>query len=111
MKGSTAGTCVAMNMTPTCVCEAGSVAVGSVDAASGLRQTDCVAPTVAVPEDFYDWRLPDLPAELPGGREVLVPDPPERTVGGGGCSASGAPAPTSLALLGLFGILAIRRRK
>jgi uncharacterized protein (TIGR03382 family) len=105
-----AGTCVTMNMTPTCVCERGAVAVGSVDD-SGVRQTRCVDPTTPVPDDFYNWRLPDLPAELPGGREVVVPPPDMRTVGGGGCSSSGAPAPSSLALFALIGLAALRRRK
>jgi MYXO-CTERM domain-containing protein len=97
-----------MNMTPTCVCDRGSVAVGSL-AEDGTRLTNCVSPSETVPPSFYEWRLPDLPAELPGGREVVVPPP--TTVGGGGCSSTGAPAPASLALFALVGLLAIRRRK
>ncbi len=104
-----AGTCVAMNMTPTCVCERGAVAVGALAEDGSTRLTSCVTPTETVPASFYEWRLPDLPAELPGGREVVVPEP--RTVSGGGCSSSGAPAPASLALFALFGLLALRRRK
>jgi len=105
-----AGTCVAMNMTPTCICDEGSIAVGSLSE-DGTRLTDCVSPTTPVPDEFYNWRLPNLPVELPGGREVVVPPPSERTLGGGGCSSTGPVAPSSLALLAIFGILAIRRRK
>ena len=63
------GACVAVNMTPTCSCDAGYVAVGSFDA-SGARKTSCVDPMVDVPMAFYQQRLPDLPAELPGGRKM-----------------------------------------
>jgi hypothetical protein len=66
------GQCTAMNMTPTCVCDRGFVAVGSFDP-SGARRTRCVAPSDTVPSDFYEKRLPVLPQDLPGGREVMVP--------------------------------------
>jgi hypothetical protein len=66
------GQCTAMNMTPTCVCDRGFVAVGSFDP-SGARRTRCEAPSDAVPSDFYEKRLPLLPQDLPGGREVVVP--------------------------------------
>ncbi|HTV22834.1 MAG TPA: DUF2330 domain-containing protein [Polyangiaceae bacterium] len=66
------GQCTAMNMTPTCVCDQGFVAIGSFDA-TGARRTRCEAPTETVPSDFYDKRLAALPADLPGGREVAVP--------------------------------------
>jgi hypothetical protein len=66
------GQCTAMNMTPTCVCDRGFVAVGSFDP-SGARRTRCVAPSDTVPSDFYEKRLPLLPQDLPGGREVMVP--------------------------------------
>jgi len=66
------GQCTAMNMTPTCVCDQGFVAVGSIDMTTGTRRTRCEAPTEAVPSDFYEKRLPALPSELPGGREVVV---------------------------------------
>jgi hypothetical protein len=61
------GECLAINMTPTCVCDRGFVALGSF-AADGARATRCEQPMIAVPEEFYRQRLPDLPAELPGGR-------------------------------------------
>jgi hypothetical protein len=68
------GQCVAMNLTPTCVCDQGFVAVGSVEA-DGSRRTTCVAPEQPVPLSFYDERLPELPESLPGGRELGVPRP------------------------------------
>jgi hypothetical protein len=61
------GGCLAMNMTPTCVCDAGFVAVGSFNA-TGARTTSCEKPTITVPMTFYQQRLPDLPKDLPGGR-------------------------------------------
>lgn len=66
------GQCIPMNMTPTCVCDRGFVAVGSIDG-SGARSTRCVAPSETVPSDFYEKRLRLLPQDLPGGREVEVP--------------------------------------
>src|SRR5262249_33841163 len=71
------GECISMNMTPTCQCDVGYVAVGSVDS-NGARRTRCVAPKDEVPIDFYRQELPARPAGLPGGREMLalVPPPP-----------------------------------
>lgn len=85
-----AGSCIAMNMTPTCVCDRGMAAVGSIDE-DGVRSTTCVAPSRTVPADFYDIRLPARPAELPAGRDVDVP-PPSVSLGGGGCAAGGTGA-------------------
>ncbi len=65
------GQCVAMNMTPTCVCDQGFVAV-STGAARGMT---CLQPPELVPASFYEGRLPALPAELPGGREVTLTEP------------------------------------
>ena len=65
------GECLAVNMTPTCVCDRGYVALGSF-AADGARSTRCEQPMIAVPDSFYAQRLPDLPAELPGGRLMEV---------------------------------------
>jgi MYXO-CTERM domain-containing protein len=67
------GECLAVNMTPTCVCDRGFVALGSF-AADGTRSTRCEQPMLAVPDAFYAQRLPDLPTELPGGR-VMAVDP------------------------------------
>ncbi|MDH5492702.1 MAG: DUF2330 domain-containing protein [Myxococcales bacterium] len=108
-----AGTCVAMNMTPTCICEQGLVAVGSLSAEGG-RLTRCVTPTVAVPGAFYDRRLPSRRAALPVGREYVIAPPP-LVAGGGGCSiplgagSSGAPAAMILAAAWL--VLGARRRR
>lgn len=65
------GQCVAMNLTPTCVCDQGFVAVGQIGS-DGTRQMSCVAPSQAIPGSFYAGRLPALPEALPGGREVVL---------------------------------------
>jgi hypothetical protein len=65
------GRCTAMNLTPTCVCDQGFVAVGDIDA-QGARRVACVEPDGRVPAAFYDKRLPVLPVALPGGRDVGV---------------------------------------
>jgi hypothetical protein len=68
------GQCVAMNLTPTCVCDQGYVAVGQLGD-QGARQMDCVQPMAAVPAAFYANTLPALPEALPGGREVVLTEP------------------------------------
>jgi hypothetical protein len=103
-----AGTCVPMNMTPTCVCDVGLVAIGSIDAETGARSTSCVAPSRPIPARFYDARLPARPIELPSGREVDVP-PPAALSGGGGCAAGGAGSASGLVLV--LGALALGRRR
>ncbi len=80
------GSCVPVNMTPTCVCNQGFVAVAALNA-EGMRLTTCAAPDAAIPESFYNQRLPELPPEIPGGRPVDVPDP-EPTTGSAGASTS-----------------------
>jgi uncharacterized protein (TIGR03382 family) len=103
-----AGTCVAMNMTPTCVCDAGLVAIGSIDAETGTRSTTCVAPRRPIPARFYDQRLPERPLELPSGRDVeMLPEP--TLTGGGGCAAGGAGSFSGLALA--LAALVMRRRR
>jgi hypothetical protein len=67
------GQCVTVNLTPTCVCDRGYVALAS-DTDSGARTITCTEPSEAVPSDFYEKRLAALPPELPGGREVALPD-------------------------------------
>ncbi len=106
-----AGTCVPMNMTPTCVCDRGLVAIGSIDAETGVRSTECVAPDAAIPADFYQGRLADRPTALPGGRDSDVVTMPVgvSTVGGGGCAAGGAGA--GGAGFGLLLLLGLGRRR
>jgi hypothetical protein len=65
------GKCVPMNMTPTCECEHGYVAQGSVSA-NGKRGGQCLTPSVQVPSDFYNRRTPTRDAKLPIGRELPV---------------------------------------
>ncbi len=130
------GQCVAVNMTPTCVCDQGFVAVGTMPQ-GGARGTRCVAPPELVPAVFYQGRLPSLPSDLPGGREVTLseplpmpmpgsePSPPAPATGfpmprtnpvlitesGGGCGMAAATpsAPWLLALA--LGAAALRRRR
>jgi hypothetical protein len=83
------GSCVSVNMTPTCVCQEGYVAIGGFDD-SGVRQTTCVSPSEAIPDSFYDGRLPELPEDTPGGVEVDVPPMP----GAAGESSTGGEAGT-----------------
>jgi hypothetical protein len=68
------GQCIAVNMTPTCVCDQGFVAVGAL-AQDGSRSTRCVEPPELVPAAFYQQRLASLPGDLPGGREVQLSEP------------------------------------
>jgi MYXO-CTERM domain-containing protein len=68
------GQCISMNLTPTCVCDQGYVAVGQIDS-DGARKMNCVKPTQAVDAAFYANTLPALPKELPGGREVKLTEP------------------------------------
>jgi hypothetical protein len=98
------GECRSVNMTPTCVCDQGSVAVGSMDSA-GVRSTRCAKPMIAVPPRFYAQRLPDLPEDLPGGRTVkLEPSEAQMPVvqprmsdlgSGSGALPDAAPGPAS----------------
>ena len=61
------GHCVSMNLTPTCECEEGYVAVGSLSA-QGQRETRCVKPTEEVPKAFYNRRPPKLAVGMVAGR-------------------------------------------
>lgn len=102
------GTCISMNMTPTCVCSRGYVAVGTIDPMTGVRSTECVQGVTEIPVGFYGQRLPALPPELPGGRELNVDGP--RLGGGGACSTSGSSfAGLAFGLLALA--VAVRRRR
>ena len=103
------GTCVPMNMTPTCACDRGFVAIGSVT--DGVRSTRCVEPAAPVPPSFYAATvLPERPANLPAGRAVDLPDPPS-LAGAGGCSAAaGASGMAGLLPFALLGLARRRRR-
>jgi hypothetical protein len=121
------GTCVAMNMTPTCECEHGYVALGSL-ANDGTRSARCVKPRASVPDAFYNRRPIARDPDLPLGRdeEIAVPsgdsdkdDPvPEGNMtarglepgtprsGGddGGCSVSARRGEGQMSLFALAGI-------
>ncbi|MFW6086287.1 MAG: DUF2330 domain-containing protein [Myxococcota bacterium] len=104
------GECVAMNMTPTCQCDDGLVAVGWLDE-NGERRTRCETPTEPVPSLFYQGRLASTP--MPGGREVHV-EPPDNALSGGGCAvtSNGAGSPVAAgAVLGLLALVLRRRRR
>ena len=107
------GTCVPMNMTPTCVCDRGLVAVGDFDFETGIRSTECVRPDRPIASAFYDQRLAERPAALPGGRPaegVTAPEAMPTDFGGGGCAAGGSSSGARFGLMMLLG-LAIRRRR
>jgi MYXO-CTERM domain-containing protein len=99
------GRCVPINMTPTCECVQGMVAVGSFDAATGARSTSCVTPDLPVPGGFYRLRLPSRPASLPAGTQVLTP------TGDSGCSVSGSSGAYGTLGLVSLALLFIRRRR
>jgi hypothetical protein len=88
------GRCESVNLTPTCVCDRGAVAVGSV-ADDGTRRTTCQPPQAGtVPVAFYSRRLPDLPSTLPGGREVDTPASDHGSKSSGGlCTVSAVRSP------------------
>jgi hypothetical protein len=110
------GQCTALNMTPTCVCDRGFVAVGTVHP-DGNRSTSCVQPATAVPESFYAQRLPDLPANLPGARSLAtnlslpIVRPSMRDLGSssksdGGCQALSGTSSAGLSSMVLGALIA-----
>ena len=106
------GRCVPMNMTPTCECNPGLVAVGWLE--DGARRTACTSPMDPVPEQFYSLRLPDLEPSMQPGRDVVVPEPPPGTPAGGGCAVAATPSTSASGmawLLLLAGVVAVRRRR
>jgi hypothetical protein len=78
------GQCVAMNMTPTCVCDQGFVAIPAAASPEVQRGITCIRPPELVPASFYEGRLPALPDELPGGRQVMITEPMPMTGDGDG---------------------------
>lgn len=98
------GRCVAVNLTPTCSCDRGFIAV-----ADGQGRATCVVPTEEVPADFYARSLPE-PANP--GRSLVVPPPPRAPSLFCACAQASSRAPLgALALLALLGLTpALRRR-
>ena len=66
------GRCVAMNLTPTCECQQGFVAIGGLMTDGQTRRTECAAPLNAVDKSFYNRRPPALAAGMTAGRVVEV---------------------------------------
>jgi len=102
------GSCVTMNMTPTCECDQGYVAQARVSA--GTTSMTCVLPSEPIPASFYKTRLE--PRDLPTGREVRIVEVKARD--SGFCSVrAGSRAPSIV--LGLLGVVAatagLRRRR
>jgi hypothetical protein len=62
------GSCLAVNMTPTCVCDQGYVAIGNI-AGDGRRETTCVVPDQAIEAAFYERTLPNSSPLGPAGSE------------------------------------------
>lgn len=94
------GSCVSVNMTPTCECDRGAVAVGSFGA-EGERVTRCVAPLEPIPDEFYGGSLPARPGDPSGGYAL----------GGGGlCAAGGRGAPALAVAIALLALALWRRR-
>lgn len=87
------GTCVPVNLTPTCVCEQGYIAVGNFTE-DGQRETTCIAPTEAIEASFYDRQLPALPENMPGGRDDVMP-PAGGGSGGGSTISTSSTTPTN----------------
>jgi hypothetical protein len=71
------GGCIAVNMTPTCECDQGYVARGWLEG-DGVRRGECVEPSVAIPDSFYNRRPPERDPSLPVGRptDLSMPSGP-----------------------------------
>lgn len=61
------GSCVAMNLTPTCVCDEGYVAIAP---SAATRTVECALPTTAIPKGFYNRRPPPLAPGMVAGRTL-----------------------------------------
>jgi MYXO-CTERM domain-containing protein len=94
------GRCVAVNMTPTCTCDRGYVAVSS---ATGVQ---CNAPASPIPPDFYQRAMP-TPAHP--GRSMDAPPSKRPTAQGCACATPDATAPWMLGL-SLAALVMARRR-
>ncbi|MEW5852737.1 MAG: DUF2330 domain-containing protein [Myxococcota bacterium] len=96
------GRCVAVNLTPTCSCDRGYIAV------NGEGGARCVAPSSPIPPEFYARTLPE-PAHP--GRNGVEPRPSRRIDAGCACAVPNAELPAGfLALVVGLGLLRARRR-
>lgn len=101
------GTCVGVNMTPTCVCDQGYVAMKT---GSTSRAMTCVRPSKPIQENFYKDKLPEV--MNPGRTVVVMPPPTEATVSGSsdGCRA-GASGNAAFFLFAAGALFMTRRRR
>lgn len=110
-----AGTCVPVNMTPTCDCDDGAVAIGYRET-DGRRITRCVGPdeVITVPEPPRPRPPPAMDADAGTARDAGAPIgalSPGVTPGGGGCACDvGATGGGSAAWLLALAALWLRRR-
>jgi MYXO-CTERM domain-containing protein len=97
------GRCVAVNLTPTCQCDRGFIAVNNND---GMR---CQAPVQPIPETFYLRQMPD-PAHP--GRDLGGPPSRNPSVVGCACAVpfAGTPWATAGLMVGLFAVARRRRQ-
>lgn len=116
------GSCVAMNMTPTCQCDQGFVARGWVDE-NNMREVRCMTPKGRIPEGFYNRRPDEM--GMPAGVDVSVPPatgPTDQELAGGDVSTASASGGCSVGgddrghgalglLFGALAGLALRRRR
>lgn len=102
------GTCVPINMTPTCLCDPGRVVIGFVR--EGVRRTLCVDPALTVGADVIG--TPDAPVTADAGprssRDAGTGPSSTPVPGGGGCACS-ATSPVDASWL-CFLALFVRRR-
>jgi hypothetical protein len=104
------GSCVSMNMTPTCECKKGYVADATRDA-SGQLSLRCELPSDPIPESFYQQDL--KPVMLPTGRDVHVVRVASKGDDGGLCSLKPGARSVGLggAILGGLGLFVLLRRR
>ena len=106
------GSCLAVNMTPTCVCDQGYVAIGAIPAAG--RTTTCVVPDQAIEAAFYQRTLPPAGPLLPPGDAADSPTAAApRKDRSSSCSLSAPPSsalPFGWFLVGAASVCGARRR-
>lgn len=98
------GRCLAVNLTTTCSCNQGFIAV-----ADGQGGVTCVLPSDEVPSDFYQRTLPE-PARP--GRSLVTPPPPRAPSLFCACAQANGRAPLgALAVVALLALTPSLRRR